>query len=234
MCPNYICQVEAVDFDSFMRTGKELGLQGLLENTLGAEVLRPIPVLENSKMFGDTKKEAFPTELNKERSIISNLKSGSDDGLSINKELPLDRNPEQDSKMVLDNTSEEALTKEAMNIELDKKPELAAMLDDKILKEFFDENLKKTNKKGKNAARDNERAERRAERRAVRAAKKAVKEGERLGKKERAADNKAERARRSELYREGKLIDSEVSTTIFDDSPPQQNVGIRSLKCWKM
>ena len=126
------------------------------------------------------------------------------------------------------------MKKEPMNIESDEKPELAAMLDDKILKEFFDENLTKTNKKGKNAARDNERAERRAERRAVRVAKKAEKEGERLGKKQRAADNKAERARRSELYREGKLIDSEVSTTIFDDSPPQQNVGIRSLKCWKM
>ena len=138
MCLNYICQVEAAELESFIRTGKELGLQGLLENTTGAEVSGLIPVFENSKMFGDKNEETLSTELNKERSIISNLNPGSD---SISIELPLDRSPEQDSKMVLDNTSEEALTIEHMNIELDEKP------DDKILKECFDENLTKTNKK---------------------------------------------------------------------------------------
>ena len=46
------CQVEAGELESFLRTGKELGVQGLLEleNTMGKEVSRMIPVKESSKV----------------------------------------------------------------------------------------------------------------------------------------------------------------------------------------
>ena len=70
-------------------------------------------------------------------------------------------------------------------------------------------------KKGKNAARDKERAQKKAVRVRVRAAMKAEKEEVRLVKKQRAAYNKAEKARRSELYREGKVIDSEVNLSKY-------------------
>ena len=63
-------------------------------------------------------------------------------------------------------------------------------------------------RKGKNAARDNARAQKKG----VREAENAEKEAERLAKRQRAADNKAEKARRSELFQQSKVIDSEVSS----------------------
>ena len=64
---------------------------------------RMIPVKENSKMFGDANKKALPAELKKEISVAPNLSGG---GLSINIEVPLDRNPDLDSKMVEDTVEE--------------------------------------------------------------------------------------------------------------------------------
>ena len=114
------CEVEATELESFLRTGKELGVQGLLENTMvGAKVSRVIPDKENPKMFGDTNEEALPTELNKiEESSPKVLKQGNGEG-QINIELLLGKNSEH-----------------------------VPVLDENTLKQCFDENPTKTGKNG--------------------------------------------------------------------------------------
>ena len=48
------CQVEAGELKSFLRTGKDLGIQGLLENTVGNEVSRMTSLAGSSKTVDDT------------------------------------------------------------------------------------------------------------------------------------------------------------------------------------
>ena len=134
------CQVEAGELESFLRTGKELGVQGLLEleNTMGKEVSRMIPVKESSKV-------ALPAELKREGSVASNLKAGFGDGLSTNIEVPLDSNMEEDT---IEDSSPKELKSDFdkgqininMELTLDDKSDHVAVLDDKTLRECFDRN----------------------------------------------------------------------------------------------
>ena len=148
--------MEPAELESLLRTGKDLGVQGLLENTTGEEVSRMIPVKEISKVFGDANERALPAELQKERSVTSTSKPGSGVVYS-NIEFSLDKNLELDSKMVED-TVEDSSPKELksdfnkrqtdkVDIPLDKKSDHMAVLDDRTLSECFDGNPTKTDEK---------------------------------------------------------------------------------------
>ena len=142
------CKVEAAELDSLLRTGKELGLQGLLENTVGDQVSR---MIEKSKMV-----EALPTELNKERNITSDFQAGFDVGPPLNMKLP---SAVADSKMLDELIEDSAELRQkrskssfdggpaVINIELpvDKKPEHITVLDEN-LEDTFERNPIKTDK----------------------------------------------------------------------------------------
>ena len=73
--------MEAGELKSFLRTGKDLGIQGLLENTAGNEVSRMIPLTKSSKTVdGDTSEH-------QERSLTLDLKP--ERPMSDNDEKPL-------------------------------------------------------------------------------------------------------------------------------------------------
>lgn len=111
--------MEAEELKSFMRTGKELGLQDLLDNTIGDEVSR---VVESSATFHEA------TEgLNEARGGFTSVsRSGLDEGTHIDSELFTDKKPVFDSNVV-DNTSREAAqlteaTKERSQQGVEKNP----------------------------------------------------------------------------------------------------------------
>ena len=144
------CKVEASELDSLLRTGKELGFQGLLENTVGDQVSR---MIEKSKLIDNHCKEALPTELNEERNITSDLQAGFDEGPPFNTKLPL---PVLDSKMFDKLIEDSAGQKQKrsnstfdegpdIDIELpvDNKPEHMTMLAE-TLEDTFDRNPRKT------------------------------------------------------------------------------------------
>ena len=140
------CQVEALELKSFLRTAKEFGIKGLLENFL--DVPKTIPVVESLENDGIE-------ELAKERNIISDLKSCFDEG-PVNIELLADKKPnnlgELDPEMICD-ISEEASSPTwqnnrshrsksefhegpAIEVPLDKKPLHVAVIEETS----FDEN----------------------------------------------------------------------------------------------
>ena len=146
------CQVEAAELDSLLRTGKELGLQGLLENTVGDQVSR---MIEQSKMIDNHCKEALLTGLNKERNTTSDLQAGFEEGPPFNMKLP---SAVLDSKMfdelIEDATSAKQRQKRSkstfdegpdIDIELpvDKKPEHMTVLDE-TSEDTFDRSPRKT------------------------------------------------------------------------------------------
>ena len=148
------CQVEGADLFSLLRTGKDLGIKGLLENTVGNEVLR---IEKHSNMDNEMIEEAPSTEPKKLRITTSDLMSGFHES-PVNIEKSLEKNsehsPEPEPKMVYE-TNEEALEKElnksgfdAINVKLqmDKKPEHLAMFGGP-LEEFSVKSSTKTEEK---------------------------------------------------------------------------------------
>lgn len=145
--------MEAAELKSFLRTGKEFGLQGLLENT----ILDDLSSMESSKMVDNTSEEVLPTELNKARSLTSDQKSGF--GLApMNSDLHLDMKPEHlaelDSKMIVKRSNEVLLTelnKERRKSVFDEGPvpplEKNMAVLDKTLEECFDRNPTRTDEK---------------------------------------------------------------------------------------
>ena len=133
--------MEATKLKSFLRTGKELGLQALLENTIGDEVSR---VVENSTMFFEPTEERLPTELNE---ATSHLRPDIDTGPHIDSELFVDKKSAFDSNVV-DHTSEEALFTEVRKAKskpgVDKNP--AAVSIETPAPPVPDRNLTKTDK----------------------------------------------------------------------------------------
>ena len=87
------CQVEAEDLESFLRTGKELGLKGLLEDTIDNKDLGMVPVMsvEECDIANEAIEKPALVEMNKEsnKPEWSNVKS------SLDVELPLDENSEE-------------------------------------------------------------------------------------------------------------------------------------------
>ena len=82
------CQVEAEDLESFLRTGKELGLKGLLEDTIDNKDLGMVPVMsiEECDIANDAIEKSTLVEMNKEsnKPEMSNVENSLDVGLSLN------------------------------------------------------------------------------------------------------------------------------------------------------
>ena len=143
------CQVEATELKSFLKTGEELGLQGLLENSMGGEVSR---MMENPKIGREATEQPPETEVNKGRNIPSDLRSEIDLGSHIDVEEYLDEKPRHLSAMntnMVDDAREEA-TEESdtgfnyvpSNVELPLGEKF-----ERALEECFDGAVTKTNAK---------------------------------------------------------------------------------------
>ena len=106
------CEVEAAELQSFLRIGKELGVQGLLEDTTDNRALGLIPFVgkEEPGISDNPIQRTTLAELNEERRNFSEERilrkedfSGA--GSSQNDELPLDEEPEHSE---FDKTLEES------------------------------------------------------------------------------------------------------------------------------